>query len=197
MVRAFSFRKRETSERENYNSRKNYNWKSYRFQNKKAQFKIQQMAFMIIAVFFFFVLVGLFFLNWQFGGVKQSYAELQKEQAISSLVVITDMPELNCDSRKSLCLDMDKLDVMSAAGAEWEEMWPVKSVKVYKVYPKFESIVECPGLDCNYYEIYDSGQTNVKEYATYVSMCKKISHIYDKCEISKLVVGVKILENEG
>ena len=43
--------------------------------------QIQQMAFMIVAVFFFFILVGLFFLAIQFKGIKSSAAQLQKEQA--------------------------------------------------------------------------------------------------------------------
>ena len=50
-------------------SRKNYN--SLAPLRVRAQMKIQQMAFMIMAVFFFFVLVGLFFLGIQFRGVGE------------------------------------------------------------------------------------------------------------------------------
>jgi hypothetical protein len=71
----------------------------------RGQMKIQQMAFMIVAVFFFFVLVGLFFLEIQFKDVKSGAADLQKEQAISSLRVIADMPELNYDSGETMTVD--------------------------------------------------------------------------------------------
>lgn len=163
--------------------------------NKKGQLRIQQMAFMIVAVVFFFVLVGLFFLGYQSKNITENFADLQKEQAIGSLKVIAGMTELNCDDSKELCLDNDKLLIMSKESKKYSDIWPVASVKVIKVYPAFEKRVNCPGIDCNYYNVYDSGQKNVKEYSTYVSICQKRednSYIYDKCEVGKLILGVKL-----
>jgi hypothetical protein len=45
--------------------------------------------------------------------------------------------------------------------------------------------------------IWDSGQTNKKEYSTFISVCETISdqgYVYDKCDIGKLVAGVRIDE---
>jgi len=110
-----------------------------------GQMKIQQMAFMIIAVFFFFVLVGLFLLNVSFKDLKKNAGQLYQDQAISSLGVIADMPELNFNSQESLTLDEDKLNIMSGNfGASYDGFWPVASVKVYKVYPRFKKIIKCP-----------------------------------------------------
>jgi hypothetical protein len=39
---------------------------------KKGQMKIQQMAFMLMAVTLFFVLVGMFFLIFSFSNLKES-----------------------------------------------------------------------------------------------------------------------------
>jgi len=161
-----------------------------------GQMKIQQMAFMIVAVFFFFVLVGLFFLGIRLNGIKGSASQLQKEQTISSLGVIADMPELNYDSSESMTIDEDKLIVMSGTlGKDYDLFWPVASIEVYKIYPSFTSIKECPSVDCNYYMIYDNKQNNTKAYSSYVSICKKVSErgsVYDRCEVGKLVVGMKI-----
>jgi len=160
----------------------------------KGQMKIQQMAFMIMAVFFFFILVGLFFLGISFRGVGESAQQLQKEQAISSLEVIADMPELNYDSGASMTLDEDKLRIMSGNFSEaYGDFWPVASIRVYKIFPKPESFLKCPSLNCNYFEVYDSGQGDVQEYSTYVSICKKVresGYTYDRCEAGKLVLGV-------
>jgi len=148
---------------------------------KKAQMKIQQMAFMIVAVFFFFVLVGLFFLMWQSRSLQQNSANLEQEQAVESLETIANMPELNCDSSESWCVDEDKLKVMTNKSG-YSDFWPVESVKVYKIYPK-------PDVE---YVIYDSNPG--KEYSAYVSICRKMrefGYVYDKCEIGKLVVGVE------
>ena len=157
----------------------------------KGQMKIQQMAFMIVAVFFFFILVGLFFVSYHYKTLKGSYAELQGQQAVSSLQVIADMPEMNCDGRTSNCLDKDKLLVMSGSPERYADLWPVASVEVYQVYPSFNEKIRCPSANCNYYPVFNSSQTNIKTYSTFVSICEDVSRNYEKCEIGKLVVGVK------
>jgi hypothetical protein len=158
-----------------------------------GQMKIQQMAFMVLAVFFFFVLVGIFFVGFSFKNIEKSADQLQIEQAISSLKVISDMTELNCGGGEDLCLDEDKLKIMSGNfSAGYRNFWPVASVKVYRISPAFSEAIKCPALGCNYFDIYDNGQKNVREYSTYVSICKKIKeegYVYDKCEIGKLLVG--------
>jgi len=161
----------------------------------KAQLKIQQMAFMIVAVFFFFLLIGMAYLSYQFASVKTKYADLQKEEAIRSLETLTNMPELSC-SESFLCIDEDKLYALSVKGG-YDELWPVASIKVYKIYPSFKGStqVKCPDANCNYYLVYDSGQKSVEEYASFVSLCKKVregGYTYNKCEIGKLAVGVKL-----
>ena len=161
----------------------------------RGQMKIQQMAVMIVAVFFFFVLVGLFFLGIMFKDIGGSAERLQREQAISSLRVIADMSELNYDSSWSMSLDEDKLGIMFGDfGEAYDLFWPVASVEVFKVYPRFDEVKECPGIGCNYYGVYDNGQSDVKTYSTYVAICEKVREsgsTYDDCEVGKLVVGVR------
>ena len=160
--------------------------------------KIMQMSFMIIGVFFFFVLVGLFFLVIMFKDVRGGADELSREEAISSLEIIAGMPELSYGDRESMSLDEDKLRVMvEGYGESYGEFWPIASLEVYKVYPAFDSIVPCPSANCNYYGVYDSGQGNVEKFSSYVSICKRMKEfgsVYDRCEIGKLVVGVDHLE---
>ena len=154
------------------------------------------MAFMIVAVFIFFVLVGLFFLSIQFGDVKDSSRQLETQQAISSIETISNMPELNYKSSWSMALDEDKLKVMSGSiGDDYKKFWPVSSIKIYKIYPAFTTAIKCPATNCNFYEVYNNGQTNIKEYSAFVSICKKINGgSTDDCSVGKLVVGVKLNE---
>jgi len=163
---------------------------------KKAQMEIQQMVFMIIAVFIFFTLVGVFFLTIQMSQLRGDAAKLQKEQTISSIKTIADMPELNFDSSESMTIDEDKAIVMSGSlGEDYADFWPVASIDLYKVYPEFEKPIKCPAPNCNYYQIYDNGQTNKQQYAAFVSICskqKESGSVYKRCDIGKLVVGVKI-----
>ena len=158
-----------------------------------------QMSFMIIGVFFFFVLVGLFVMGIMFGDVRSGAEELAREQAISSLETIASMPELSYGARDSMTVDEDKLRVMSGGfGVTYEEFWPIASLEVYKVYPAFSEVVKCPGAGCNYYDIYDSGQKNIEKFSSYVSICERtreFGSVYDRCEIGKIVVGVRIQES--
>ena len=162
---------------------------------KNAQMQIQQMSFMLIAVFIFFALVGMFFLRVQMGGIKSSSAELQRDQAISSLQVVADMPELNFDSKETMTLDADKLLIMSGGfGKKYESFWPVASIEVVKVYPLATTFIECPAANCNYYNIYNNSQVSSKKVSTFVSICKKereSGSVYDnRCNIGKLIIGV-------
>ena len=49
--------------------------------NKIAQMKIQQMAFMLIAITLFFMLVGLFLASTGLSNIKQSKAQLEEDNA--------------------------------------------------------------------------------------------------------------------
>lgn len=153
--------------------------------------KIQQMAIMIIAVLFFFILVGLFFIGWKYSDIKGGYEQLEKEKAISALEVIANMPEL-AYAGEGLRLDVDKLDIM----VDEDYPWKVESVEVYKIYPAFNEKKACPSPDCNYWQLLE-GDKRVREYSTYVLLCKKVSdngYVYDKCDIGKLVIGAEVVE---
>lgn len=168
--------------------------------NEKGQMKIMQMSFMIIGVFFFFILVGLFVLGIMFKDIRGGADDLTKDQAISSLEIIAAMPEFSYGARDAMTIDEDKLRVMSGNfGLNYEELLPIASLEVYKVYPKFDKVVKCPLANCNYYDIYDSEQGDVEKVSSYVSICKRVKEfgsVYDKCEVGKIVVGMKLRESE-
>ena len=103
---------------------------------KKAQYKIQQMAFMILAIFFFFILVGLFFVGYQYAGMKKSFSYLQEEKALSALKVIADSTEFNCKESEDWCIDKDKLIAFSENSEMYQNYFSVASIELLFVYPK-------------------------------------------------------------
>ena len=161
---------------------------------KRGQLQIQQMAFMIVAVFFFFILVGLAYLGFASRSTIESAETLEKEQALKSLQTLIEMPELSCGYQ---CLDEDKL--YSLSSKKDYTLFPVASIKVYKIYPLQTEKISCPAPDCNYYEVYNSRQSRVKEYGTFVSICKTVrenGYAFNRCEIGKVSVGVILKEVE-
>jgi len=154
----------------------------------KGQFKIQQMAFMIVALLFFFILVGLFYVSYETKSIKERYEILGRREVVSLLRVVANMPELSCGD---LCLDEDKLMIMSKEN--YDDFWPVLSIKVLKL--NSNKLIKCPAPNCNYYEIYDSGKKEEESYSEYISICRTINkqgYNYEKCDIGKLILGVKI-----
>ena len=168
---------------------------------KSAQYKIQQMAFMILAIFFFFILVGLFFIGWQVVNIQQSHARLQEEKALSALKVIADSSEFNCDANQDWCIDKDKLTAFTHYADLYSDFWSVASIELLIVYPpriekdstNYEPIL-CPDVGCDYYKLYDSGQRNRRIYSAYVSVCEDIDRSHTICELGKLMLGVVVHE---
>ena len=186
----------------------------------KGQYKIQQMAFMILAIFFFFVLVGLFFVGWQFANVKKNVAQLQEEKALSALKVIADSTELNCDQSEDYCIDRDKLIAFSEHSHLYADFWSIASIELLMVYPPRserqldlsggngenssfpttnayadDEPILCPAPGCDYYVLYDSGQVNKQTFSAYVTVCEKVDRSHEICELAKLLLGVKIRDD--
>ena len=56
--------------------------------------------------------------------------------------------------------------------------------------------VLCPAPYCDYYVIYDSGQTDRMTFSAYVNVCETIYRSHEICELGKLMLGVKLPEVE-
>jgi hypothetical protein len=160
--------------------------------NHRGQYKIQQMAFMIVFLFIFFVLLGVFALNISSAGNVDRFKAFQREKAISAVKVISDMSEFNCDSARSWCLDADKLRVMSTKSSEYSDFFSIASIDVRKIYPKQAQEIKCPASGCNHYVVYDNGQAEQQKYSSFVVICERLGNGIENCELAKLEIGVKI-----
>lgn len=160
---------------------------------KRGEMKIQQMVLMIIAIFIFFILVGLFVLNIKLRGLTNSAESLQRQETIAILKMLTSVTELSYSSSCYNCLDEDKLEVLASSDS-YDQFWPIASLNVYKIHPPFKTEQLCPGVNCNYYEPFKSSQNVTEEISTYINLCKKRMNegtVYDSCEIAKILVGIR------
>lgn len=167
--------------------------------NKKAQVKVQQMAFMLIGLTIFFVLVGLFVLSFVFSGIKQSKAALDEEQATLLAQKLANSPEFSCEgafgTQKTDCVDLDKVWALKDHISDYSNFWGVQGIEILKLYPKSKNS-ECAAAnypDCNHLTVLGSKSLGVDK-STFVSICRKDTfggRIYNKCEIGKLIVRYK------
>ena len=181
--------------------------KSKNFIGKKAempkkwdnagQLKIQQMAFMLMAVTLFFALAGMFVLIITFSGVKESAKEVREKNAILLAAKLANSPEFSCGNAfgggKINCIDADKVMMLKEKMmVKYVEFWGVSNIEIRKIYPNNDG-KECNAgtyPNCDVIKIEKGIITS--EYSNFVSLCRKESDgskSYDKCEIAKLTVS--------
>ena len=163
---------------------------------KKGQLKIQQMAFMLMAITLFFVLAGMFVLTIYVANLRGSADLIENRNALLLVTKLANSPEFSCGESfgtgKSNCVDSDKLMALKQNSDSYVGFWSVENIQVRKVYPA-SSEIECTQSNypnCNVIKIRD-GEIG-GSHSNYVSLCRKESSdtgFYDKCEIGILTVA--------
>ena len=167
--------------------------------SKRGQLKIQQMAFMIVAVFIFFVLVGLFVLSFSFSGLKRSAEALEEQESLLVVTKLANSPEFSCEEafgNKVNCIDGDKVMVLKDSISKYSGFWGVDNIRIIKISG---GDIECTRgnyPNCDYIDLFSK---EVSGYAVenFITLCKKESdegRIYDNCEIAKLLVYYEAVE---
>lgn len=165
--------------------------------HKKAQMKIQQTAFMLLAVTLFFVLVGLFILTFKFSGLKETAALLQEENAMLLVTKLANSPEFSCEGAfgsATACVDADKVMALKENIKDYSGFWGVSNIEIRKIYPESATEIECTTNnypDCNVIKIRQK-QVSGYDASNFVSLCRKESfenNVYDKCELARIMIS--------
>jgi type II secretory pathway pseudopilin PulG len=124
--------------------------------SRSGQIKIQQMAFMLVALVIFFAMVGLIYVSLSLGGLKQSAQGFQDEEAKQIAQKIASSPELAFSSASdcSSCIDMEKA-LMLKNLTSYESFWNLEYLMIEKVYPNTTS------TECTLYNFPDCGKITV------------------------------------
>lgn len=137
--------------------------------DKKGQLKIQEMAFVLVAVVFLFSLVFLFFARFQSNQLSGQAEALREYRSISMLRSVAGMPELQCALQGqgvSVCIDKDKLAALSEnemLKQKYAELWKnsnIAGISIDEVYPSDDE-----------YIIYSASSNNTITYSTYIPLC--------------------------
>lgn len=166
------------------------------YKNKKAQLKIQQMAFMLMAVVMFFALVGIFVMVFKVSDLKKSAEILEEENALLLVTRLANSPELSCggvfDNTAINCVDFDKMIVLKNNAEKYSGFWgkDITNIEIRKILYEQEIICNSENYqDCNVLRIYPKKQGY--SVSNFVSLCRKDlleREFYNKCELAKLLV---------
>ena len=166
--------------------------------NKKAQLKIKQMAFMLIAVTIFLAMVGMFVLMIRIGNLKNTASELEQQNAILLASKLANSPEFSCGeafgTQRANCVDFDKVMMLKNNMWKYGGFWGVSNLELKIVYPKHRN-VECTQANyrstgCDNILLIEEPFTG-KADSTYVTVCRKEvrgDFTQDVCNLGKLFV---------
>jgi len=168
-----------------------------RFNSKKGQLKIQQMAFMLIAIFLLFILAGMFFLSINLYNVRKTAVNLEEQNSMLLVSKLANSPEFSCGNSfgtsRLNCIDFDKLIVLEDKKEEYAELWGVAKIEIRKIFPRDDTICSYENYpDCGVIKIVDKKVNTLPASSNFVSLCRKEANermIYDKCELALLMIS--------
>lgn len=169
---------------------------------KKTQMKIQQTAFLLIAVTLFFVLAGIFALGFRLSGIKGQVSDLEERNALLLATRIANSPEFSCGNsfggNRISCVDFDKVIALKDYEEIYQDFWGASSIEIRRIYPLAGS-VECNlgnYPNCNVLKIRGNQPGGISD-GNFVALCRKASdegNNYNKCELAKLLVSYNKVE---
>lgn len=168
----------------------------------KGQMRIQQMAFLLIAVTIFFAIVGMLVLVVRTAGFRGEANLLQEENARLLVTKLSNSPEFSCEeafgSKKTNCIDWDKLILLSENVENYEDFWGGVNIEVRLIYPEQKREIICDKENypnCNFVQLGSGGVSG--DFSNFVALCRKERNnnlIEDKCELAKVFVNYEEIQ---
>lgn len=152
-------------------------------QKKRAQIKIQETAFMLLALIMLFALIFIFYSRFEIAKLYAEANQKNAENAIKMLNMLSVMPEFAAVDGG---IDYDKiLSLRNVSG--YEQLWKgIRKISVVRIYPQNESKTIL---------IYDSKKdVDFTSYSTYTALCVtryKNWNEWQDCDLARLIVDVE------
>lgn len=162
---------------------------------KHSQIHLQEMAFMLVAVIFLFVITGLFFVTILFSQIKQEANRIYLERTTSSIKNLANSPEFYCTFSRPNCVDLDKAMALTL-NKNYEKFWQFSRLEILKseAFKKDENkIIDCTlenYPNCDRILIFKKPVKNKISISSYIAVCRnefENNYNYQKCEIAKMI----------
>ncbi|MFH1187198.1 MAG: hypothetical protein V1697_03465 [Candidatus Levyibacteriota bacterium] len=166
---------------------------------KKGQLKIQQMAFMLMAITIFFVLAGMFAMSIKYSDVKKDAELIREKNSMLLVSKIANSPEFSCGGGlgggKIDCVDADKAMILKENSEKYKNFWGVENIEIKIITSDAKKMCTLQNYpDCNTIKILDK-ETQGVPVSNFVSLCRKDSfegESYNRCEVARIMVSYKL-----
>lgn len=159
---------------------------------KSAQMKVQQMAFVMVAIFIFFGMVSIIYFSIRISGIENNAEDLREQEASELVKKISSSPEfqfssINCEG----CIDLDKVWILSKRQG-YIGFWNLDYLAIEKIYP--EENEECKENNyprCNLIKIINETKQFGIVSQAFVSLCRwePSKEGYYKCEMGRILAS--------
>mgnify|MGYP006302704011 CR=1 FL=1 len=169
--------------------------------SKKSQLKVQEMAFMLVAVLILFALIAVFSFTILSKNITTTSNELKQEKTKAAIASLASTPEFICPNNKPNCIDEDKLVILTSQGKELKELLGFESLKIIKqtgFNKEEENLKQCNTANypnCDIYTIYQGQKQNIAINTNFAALCrieKENNQRYERCEVIKIKAATKI-----
>lgn len=167
-----------------------------KMKSKRAQLKIQQMAFMLVAITIFFILAGMFALVLKHSSRQQEAESMQEKNAMLLASKIANSPEFSCGKAfggdKIDCVDADKAMMLMKSSEKYKDFWEIENIELVKISSNSSELCGLGNYpNCGRIKIFNK-ETEGVGISNFVSLCRKESFeggAYDKCDVARMVIS--------
>lgn len=166
----------------------------------RGQIKIQQMAFVLVALMIFFSLVFLFYFSIRYSSLQEDVQDLREQEIIETVRKISGTAEFSWtgDGDCTACIDLDKVFVLKNR-TSYQGFWKnVAFLQMKRVHPSYGEGKECNRLsypECDTITLVDEGK-GFRAHSAFVALCRyEGSEEYNKCELGKVIIAFEGVEN--
>ncbi len=149
------------------------------FRDKKGQLKIQEMAFVLLALVLLAALVFMFSIRLQSQKIKGVVEEVNQQRALSLRDKLSALPELKC--ARTSCIDEDRARILNKYDVG-DLFQGLSGARIVQIYPENKEII-----------LYSTNRQVNASYSTFVNLCEQkltgTAFEYD-CGLALLLVSV-------
>ena len=152
----------------------------------KGQLKIQEMAFVLVALVIFFAIAGLFYFSVRYASLKEDVESLRGQETLETVRKIAGTAEFSWSIEDcSSCVDFDKILTLKNR-TSYKGFWKnIAFLQIQRIFPTFNG-VECTLLNypnCDKVTLVQENE-RLRGYGYFVALCRydELGR-YNKCSI--------------
>ena len=163
---------------------------------KRGQIKIQEMAFILIAIVVFFSMVSLFYFSIRYSSLKKDVEFLREQEVIENVRKMAGTAEFAFTAKDcGSCVDLDKV-LMLKERTSYKGFWKnIALLQIARVYPTYEN-KECTRQNypnCDTITLFEENKGLVGHKA-FVALCRYEKTEGYKCELGKIIMSFETVE---